>query len=221
VDIRTVRKALVFGFFLAAAAVTGAQAQFTVAAQSGLAFPIVRSADYFEPGPAFGVLVGYGVHDRIDLVGNGGLDLWKGLGGLGTPDMNLLRFEAGVRAYLVGERGSGANLQLVATAGATSFGSSEFTRRTTPPLDPDLINTYNPIIGPATFSKTYGSATAGFRVGFFSLDSGLEGSFGVDVHYSPMSTDDTDLLRDARPLTLRELNSAVSLPITLSIGYAL
>ena len=220
-DIRTVRKGLVLGFFLAVAGVTGAQAQVSVEAQTGLAFPIVRSADYFEPGPAFGLMIGYGVHDRIDLVANGGLDMWKGLGGLGTPDMDLLRFEAGLSAYLLGERGDGANLRLVVTGGATKFDSSEFTRRATPPRDPDLVNTYNPIIGPATFSKSYGSATAGFRIGFFSTDSGLGGSFGVDAHYSPMSTDDTDLLRDARPLTLRELDSAWSLPVTLSLQYGL
>jgi hypothetical protein len=198
---------------LALSAAPAAQAQgLTWMFDAGLAVPVGTFDDYFEAGATASAEIAYPLQDRFDVTFGVDWDHYNSHAYYGTPNLNQWRFQVGILADLLGQRNGPFTIEGRARAGASSLASQEDFWREQGTLGVNLARDR------VSFSKKGLAGSAGLRVRFGG-DSRLNGFVGVDGNWAQLGTDATQVLRDAEPAVLGELNSAVSYSITAGFSF--
>lgn len=206
---RLVWRSLVVLLFVTLGAAPDAEAQqldarlddVTARFQSGVAYPVGGFGDFVDPGPTFGVDLGYPVRDRLDLMLNLDLDLVRKHDIYAVPDMRLWRYQLGTEADLLGRRTSDVRVLGYVGAGATSFSSE----------------TFYPGTDPQKFSNTYFTGTGGLRLGL-ETSPGFRWWLNGELNWSPVDEEDTEVLSQAARNELKAFGSATNVAFT--IGFS-
>lgn len=102
----------------------------------GIGLPAFDLADRVDPGPAFGLELGYRLSDRVSLVAGGDVELLSGEAGalVDHPDVNAWHYGVGIEAGLVDPARTYWRLRAGVGAGAATFDVSGGGSATDPAL---------------------------------------------------------------------------------------
>lgn len=180
----------------------------------GVATPMGTLDDFFDPGPSFGATVVYPFRDQLSLVLKTDVDLLNNHDYWPVPDTRLWRYELGVEADLLGLFGTDVEnygVRLYGGLGGMSMESDQFLTEFAEPVYPlpweELFNTYL-------------SGSAALKLGF-GLTEVVSGWLTGQIHWSPLSEGDTEILSEATSFSMDPFSSAMVGSLRIGFSYRL
>lgn len=214
---RAVVRAAVAACLLSASAPAAALAQarpLWLRFDAGVAQPVGRLDDFFDPGPSFGASVVRPLGERLAVVLKTDIDMLNNHDLWPVPDARLWRYELGVEADVLGLFGVALErygLRLYGGIGGMTLESDPFLTEFAEPVYPYPWE---------ELFKTYPSGSGALSFGF-GLTEVVSGWLTGQIHWSPVDEGEMEILSEATSFTQSPLGSALAASIRLGFSYRL